>query len=123
MVSVFFAATVKAKARQTSTMTPMTFANPCDDRKIMKASSAYSMPTSHDDVVYSRLRYVVGFFRCTSSAKMTISPLNLWREAVSTVVKMLNNSRDSAHPCRSPCSTSNQSEQTSSGRTQVLILS
>ena len=37
--------------------------------------------------------------------------------------KMLNNSGDSTHPCRSPCSTSNQSEQTpSSGCTQALIL-
>ena len=42
--SVFFADTVKAKARQTSTMTSMIFANLCDDRKIMKASSAYSIP-------------------------------------------------------------------------------
>ncbi|CAM9796509.1 unnamed protein product [Ascophyllum nodosum] len=35
---------------------------------------------------------------------------------------MLNSSGDSTHPCRSPCSTSNKSEQTpSSGRTQALI--
>ena len=32
--------------------------------------------------------------------------------------------RDNTYPCRSPCSTSNQSEQTpSSGRTRALILS
>ena len=54
---------------------------------------------------------------------MAGSALNLWRTTVSTAAKkMLNNSGDSTHPCRSPCSTSNQSEQTpSSGRTQALI--
>ena len=54
---------------------------------------------------------------------MAGSSLNLWRTTVSTAAKkMLNNSGDSTHPYRSPCSISNQSEQTpSSGRTQVLI--
>ena len=52
---------------------------------------------------------------------MAGSLLNLWRTTFSTVAKkMLNSSGDSTHPCRSPCSTSNQSDQTpSSGRTQT----
>ena len=46
-----------------------------------------------------------------------------WRTTFSTAAnKMLNNSGYNTHPCRSPCSTSNQSEHTpSSGRTQALI--
>ena len=51
------------------------------------------------------------------------SSLNLWRTTFSTAAKkMLNNIVDKTHPCRSPCSASNQSEQTpSSDRTQALI--
>ena len=66
---------------------------------------------------------VVGSFRCTSSARMAGSSLNLWRTTFSTAAKkMLDNSGDNTHPCRSHCFTSNQSEQTpSSGRTQALI--
>ena len=54
---------------------------------------------------------------------MAGSSLNLWRTTVSkTAKKMLNNSGDSTHPCRSSCSTSNQFKQTpSSGHTQALI--
>ena len=42
MVSVFFADTVSAKARHTSTMTSIILASPCGDRETMQASSAYS---------------------------------------------------------------------------------
>ena len=54
---------------------------------------------------------------------MAGSSLNLWRTTFSTAAKkMLNSSGDNPRPCRSPCSTSNQSKQTpSSGRTQALI--
>ena len=47
----------------------------------------------------------------------------LWRTMVSMAAKkMLNNSGYSTHPCRGPCSTLNQSEQTPLlGRTQALI--
>ena len=44
MVSVFFADTVNAKARQTFTMTSIILAIPCGDRETVQASSAYSMP-------------------------------------------------------------------------------
>ena len=44
MVSVFFADTVSAKARHTSTMTSIILASPCGDRETMQASSAYNMP-------------------------------------------------------------------------------
>ena len=66
---------------------------------------------------------VEGLFRCTSSARMAGFSLNLWRTTLSMAAKkILNNSGDNTHPCRSPYSTSNQSEQTpSSGRTQALI--
>ena len=54
---------------------------------------------------------------------MTVFSRNLWRTTVGAAAKeILNNSGNSTHPCRSPCSTSNQSQQTpSSGRTQALI--
>ena len=128
MVSVFFVNTVNAKARQTSTITSIILASPCGDRETMQASSAYSMPhTSRrtQSIAGSGPIDVGGSFRCTSSARMAGSSLNLWRTTVSTAAKkMLNNSGDSTHSCRSPCSTSNQSEQTpSSGRTQAFILS
>ena len=44
MVSVFFTDTVKAKARQTSTMTYIILVSPCGDRETMQASSTYNMP-------------------------------------------------------------------------------
>ena len=55
--------------------------------------------------------------------EMDGSSLNLWRTTFSTAAKkMLNNSEYNTRPCRSPCSTSNQSKQTpSSGRTQALF--
>ena len=53
MVSVFFADTVNAKARHTSTMTSIILASPCGDRETMQASSAYSMPhTARRTYVY-----------------------------------------------------------------------
>ena len=54
---------------------------------------------------------------------MVGSSLNLWRATFSTAAKkILNKSGDNTYPCRSPCSTSNQSEQTPpSGRPQALI--
>ena len=126
MVSVFFADTVNAKARHTSTMTSIILASPCGDRETMQASSAYSMlhtARRTQSMAGSGPIDVGGSFTCTSLARMVGSSLNLWRTTVSTAAKkMLNNSGDSTHPCRSPCSTSNQSKQTpSSGRTQALI--
>ena len=44
VVSVFFADTVNAKTRQTSTMTSIILASPCGDRETMQASSAYNIP-------------------------------------------------------------------------------
>ena len=41
MVSVFFADTVNAKARQTSTMTSIILASPCGDRETMQAVLSY----------------------------------------------------------------------------------
>ena len=126
MVSVFFADTVNAKARHISTMTSIILASPCCDRETMQASSAYSMPHTArrtSSIAGSGPIDVRGSFRCTSSARMAGFSLNLWRTTVSTAAKkMLNNSGDSTHPCRSQCSTPNQSKQTpSSGRTQALI--
>ena len=43
MVYASFADTVKAKARQTSTMTSIVLATLCGDRETMRALSAYSM--------------------------------------------------------------------------------
>ena len=126
MISVFFADTVNEKARQTSAITCIILASPCGDRETMQASSAYSMPHTARrtySIACSGPIDVGGSFRCTSSARMAGSSLNLWRTTVSTAAKkMLNNSGDSTHPCRTPCSTSNQSEQTpSSGRKQALM--
>ena len=127
MVAVFFADTVNANARQTCTITSIILASPCGDRETMQASSAYSMPytvrRTTRSIAGSRPIDVEGSFRCTSSARMAGSSLNLWRTTFSTAAKkMLNSSGDNTHPCRSPCSTSNQSEQTpSSGRTRALI--
>ena len=124
MVSVFFADTVEAKARQTSTMAAIILASPCGDRETMQASCAYSMSHSTRQTQSiagsDPIDVVGGSFRCTSSARMTVSSLNLWRTTVNTAAKkILNNRGDRTHPCRSPCSTSNQSEKTpSSGRTQ-----
>ena len=57
-VSVFFADTVMAKARQTSTMTSIILTGPRGDRETMQASSAYSIyPTPHNIVhINSRLQ-------------------------------------------------------------------
>ena len=45
--------------------------------------------------------------------RMAGSSLNLWRTMLSMAAKkMLNNSGDSTHPCRSPCSTSIESIRT-----------
>ena len=126
MVSVFFADTVSPNARQTSTITSIILASPCGDRETMQASSACSMPQTArrtSSIAGSGPIDVEGSFRCTSSARMAGSSLNLWRTTFSTAAKkMLNSSGDNTHPCRSPCSTSTQSEQTpSSGHTQALI--
>ena len=43
VVSVFFADTVNASARQTSTITSIILASPCGDRETMEVSSAYSI--------------------------------------------------------------------------------
>ena len=57
MASVFFADTVNAKARQTSATTSIILASPCDDRKTIQASSAYSIPPHRTtNVVRSWLR-------------------------------------------------------------------
>ena len=126
MVSVFFADMVNANARQTSTITSIILASPCGGRETMQASSAHSMPQTArrtSSIASSDPIDVEGFSRCMSSARMAGSSLNLWRTAFSTTAKkMLNKSGDNTHPCRNPCSTSNQSEKTpSSGRTQALI--
>ena len=79
--------------------------------------------TTNESIVGSSPIDFEDSFRCTSSARMAGSSLNHWRSTFSTAAKrMLNNIGDNTHPCRSPCSTSDQSEQTpSSGRTQALI--
>ena len=125
MISVFFVDMVNAKARQT-TMSSTILASPCRNRETIQASSAYSM--SHTArrtlaIAVSGPDDVCSSFRCIRSARMTVSSLNLWRKTVSTTAKnILNNSEDGTYPYRSPCSTSNKSEQTpSSGRIQVLI--
>ena len=128
MVSVLFADMVKAKARRTSTITSIILAIPCGDRESMQASSTSSMPHTARRTksrVGSGPIDVEGSFRCTSSARMAGSSLNLWRTTFSTAArKMFNNSGNNTHPCRSPCSTSNQSDQTPPlGRTQALISS
>ena len=57
MVSVFFADTVNAKARQTSTMASIILASPCGDRETMQPSSVYSMPhNARRNIVHGRLR-------------------------------------------------------------------
>ena len=95
MISVFFTNTIKAKAWQTSTMTSIILASPCDDRETMQASSTYSIP-----YIVRRTWSIAGsgpidvgdFFRGTSSARTSFS-LNLWRTTVSTTAKnTLNNS-------------------------------
>ena len=125
-ISVFFSDTVRAKARQTSTMTSITLASPRGDRERMQASSVYSIPYTlrrTQSTARSGPIDVGSSFRCTSSARILVSLLNLWRTTVSTAAKkMLNNSGGSTHLCRSPCPTSTQSEQmASSGRTQAFI--
>ena len=109
MVFVFFADTVSAKARQTSTITSIILASPCGDRETLQASSTYSMPHTAQrtsPIAGSSPIDVESSFRCISSARMAESSLNLWRTTFSTTAqKMLNISGDSTHPCRSPGST------------------
>ena len=111
MVSVFFADTVNAKARQTSTITSIVLASLCGNCETIQASSAYSIPHTARrtySVAGSGPIDVEGSFRSTSSVRMAGSSLNLWRTTFSaTAKKMLNNSGDNTHPCRSPRSTSN----------------
>ena len=122
MVSVFFADTVNAKTRQSSTMTSIILSEPLRrSRNCAGVIRVQHAPHRTMTMAGSSPIDIGGSFRYTSSARMTVSLLNLWRTTVSTTAKMLNNSGDSTHPCRSPCSTSNQSEQTpSSGRIQAL---
>ena len=100
-VSVFFAYTVNAKARHTSTMTYVILASACGDRETMQASSAYSMPHTArrtKSIAGSGPIDVGGSFRRTSWARMAGSSLNLWRTTVNTAAKkMLNNSGESTH--------------------------
>ena len=82
MVSVFFADTVRANAWQTSTMTSIILASPCGDRETMQASSAYNIPytarrTSSIIVGSGSVDAIGGSSRCTSSARMAVSSLNL----------------------------------------------
>ena len=128
MVSGFLTYTVNSNVRQTSAMTSTILTSPCGARETIQASSTYSMPHTArrtKSIADFRPIDVGGSFRCTRSARMTVSSLNLWKTTFSTAEKkMSNNSGDSTHPCRSLYSTSIQSEQTpSSGRTQALILS
>ena len=60
---------------------------------------------------------------CTSSVTMTAFSLHHWTNTISAAAKkMLNNSGNSTHRCRSLCSTSNSFEQTpSSGCTRAFI--
>ena len=115
MVSVFFADTINANARQTSTITSIILASLCGDRETMQASSAYSTPHTARrtySIAGSSPIDIEGYFRCTSSARTAGSSLNLWRTTFSTAAKkMLNSSGDNTHPCRSPCSTSNHLPQ------------
>ena len=114
MVYVFFADTVKAKDRQTSTMTSIILASPCGDRETMQASSAYSLPYTArrtSPIAGSGPIDVGGFFKGTILARMTVSSLNGRRTTIRTPArKSMNYSRDSTHPCRSSCSPSNYSE-------------
>ena len=84
-------------------MTSIILASPCDDREtLQQASSAYSMPHTARrtwSIAGSGPIDVGGSFRCTSSARMAGSSLNLWTTTASTAAKkMLNNSGDSTHP-------------------------
>ena len=126
LASVFFADTVDGEGSANLYDTSIVLASTCDGRETTQASSAYSLLQTACrtySIVGSGPIDVGGSSRCTSSTRMAISSMHFWRTTVSTAAnKMLNNSGDSKHPYRSPCSTSNQSEQMpSSGRAQTLI--
>ena len=108
---IVFTDTVRAKARQTSTMTSIILASSYGDCETMPASTAYSIPHTARRTLYivdSSLIDVGCSFRCTSLVRMTVPLLNLWETTVNTSANnMLNRSEDSPYPCRSPCSTSN----------------
>ena len=124
MVSVFFADTDEAEARQTSMRTSIILAGPCGHCENIQTSFTYSTPHTKQRTQFiagSGPIDVGGSFRCTSSAKKIVSLLNRWRTTVGTAAKyMLNNNRDSTHSCRSPCFTSNQSEQTPSSDQGII---
>ena len=124
MVSVFFADTVNAKARQTSTMTSIIIASPCAIARLCRHHSRTACP-HRTNVVHSRLR---------SHRRRRFLQVHQLDEDGPILAESLedngqhgceedvNNSGDSTYPCHTPCSTSNQSEQMpSSGRTQALI--
>ena len=71
-----------ANARQTSTMISIILANPCGDCETMQASYAYIMPHTAErtqSIAGSGPIDVERSFRCTTSARMFGSSLNLWR--------------------------------------------
>ena len=99
MVSVFFADTVNSKAWQTSTMTFIISASPCGDPETIQASFAYSIPHSARrtlSIAASSPIDVDGSFRCPSSARMTVSSLNLWRTTVGTTAEKMMTIRTDA---------------------------
>ena len=129
MVSVFYGDTANTKARQTSTTTSIILAIPYGDRETMQASSAHTAcPTPYDElnVVHSRLRShqrrrFLQVHKLGEDGRFLAESLEDNGQNF-CAKNMLSNSGDSTHPCRSPCSTSNHSEQTpSSGRTHALI--
>ena len=113
MIPNFFADTVRAKARQTSRVTYF-IVRFCSDRETMQVPSAYITPHTARQMEYiadSGPTDVGGSIRCTSSARTTVSSLNLWRATVSTAPNNIlkNESGDVTHPYRSSYSVSNQS--------------
>ena len=55
-VSVFFADTANANARQNYTITSIILASPCGDRETVQTPPAYGIPHRTTNVVHSRLR-------------------------------------------------------------------
>ena len=110
-VSVFFSDTVKSNAPNTSTITVIILASPAGDLDTIPASSAYSIPHT---ALRTRSSSVssgpppLTLSRNTRLSRMVSSSLKRCSTtSITAAKKMLNSNGDSAHPCRSPCVTSN----------------
>ena len=113
-ISVLFLDKVRRKGRQTS-LTSIIYGSPRGNPITMQVPSSSSIPqtTRRMNVSQSRIRphRRRRFFQVNQLGEDRGVPAESLGATVSTTVKkILNNRRDNLNPCRSPCSTWNQSE-------------